>query len=214
MENPVSKLHLRELDSTSSSSSDSVGLNEASLEKIDDKADWGINTNWKNINLESAKFFFSQAEIMLQGLLTDYYLTTKRAYWFLTIVTSISSFGLKSIYDYFIVDSSKEWSLYIGLIIVAFTTIIYVILFSLIFPKSIRAIGSPPSKLVNEGFYKKKDDEFQTLGIYISEITDYEERIQIYISANKSRGDKIRKVLILLVVLAIFTLLIYLVGLG
>jgi len=197
LENPVNKLELKEF---------------GKVIKHSDKEDWGIGNNWKNINLESAKFFLSQAEIMLRDLIADYHLTTKRAYSFLSIVSPIALFGLKLCYDYFKNDIVKDWGYYIGITIVCITIIIFSFLYSLIFPKSIRTIGSPPSKLVNEKFFEKKEDKYQTLGIYVSEITSYEQRIQTYISANANRGDKIRKVLILLVALAIFTLLFYLVG--
>lgn len=213
MENTINILKLKKPKEIVKSNLDSIVVaseHDSNMQSAIDN--WGIGKNWKNINLESAKFFFSQAEIMLQGLLTDYYLVTKRAYWFLTIVTSIFSFGLKLIYDYYTKDSSNDWCLYIGLIILVFTSIIFGILFYLIFPKSIRAIGSPPSKLVNEVFYKEKDYQYQTLAIYISEITSYEQRIQTYISINKERGEKIKKVLILLVVLAISSLLTFWVG--
>lgn len=152
------------------------------------KQDWDFSfENWENVTLDSTKYFFHQAEKMLESVISISDSFQTRASKLITVLVpvlfAISAYVAKN-YD------NLMYSLPLSVVILALYYALYNCFQILNTHYSFRT-GSLPEHIMNP-IWEKISTENQTKAIILNECRNYQLRIKYRIEANDKAGERFR----------------------
>lgn len=151
---------------------------------------------YENVPVDAVKFIFSQAEKRLDSTVKVADLITSKSYSLFSLMA-----GLSIAITGFLVNQLKTTEKSCVYIFVSCITAIYLflLLFFLlqnVFPKKYHPMGSIPSELfANEFFQGNQDENLKVVHLYVSELENYNKRINHNVNTNDRRQRRLKKCL-------------------
>jgi hypothetical protein len=166
---------------------------------------WNIEIlNFKNVSLDDAKFLFSQAEKKLDDTVKVGDSVTNRSYTIISILVGLLIALSGYFFNSVITAGIKDGKTALSLIAICYLLVCLFVLLTNIFPKSYYTLGSQPKDLaINDFFVDEIDKDLRSVYLYVSEIENYQERIEGNFYKNNKRLFLLRNCLIAVYVLPI-----------
>jgi hypothetical protein len=152
----------------------------------------------ENIAVEDAQFIFNQAAKRLEGTITNTDLITSKSITLLTIFASILSAVLVYPLSHWEGVNKMDNKQITAALAALYCIIAGACLIKNILPFSFLFMGSKPLDLCLAAFFVEKDKDKRIIDLYLSEIQDYNKRIEHNWSVNDERLGRYRFTLIAL----------------
>ena len=153
-------------------------------------------SRWKSINIESAKFIYSESKEYLNYTIEESAKITNRAYSLVLLLSSILSAIVAFTFSK-LLDGQINLLVYLTLFLSVIITGLLIALVWLVFPRKIMANGRIPKELTKPEFItppRLKEDE-TLLAFYIQEIENLQDKIDFNLTLNKKRGTILKTVM-------------------
>ena len=138
-------------------------------------------SKWYNVNKDSYKFIFEQAEKRLEDILSESESITNKSIKMATAVVAMFAFFIG-----FLIQKSIPLgynSIFIGLFIINVSAIVY-----LIFPKEVKLRGLTPKILIPSNLDADEDKDVQAEMLYYSAIRLLQDNIDFMLDKNSFRA--------------------------
>lgn len=152
--------------------------------------------NFDNVSIDDAKFIFSQAEKRLDDTVKVSDAITSRSYTIITLLVGI----LSAISSLFLKNLIERGFLYyqttLTLVSVIYLTGCLSLLIWNISATQYWTLGSDPKLLAQDIFFKDGvTEKLRSVYLYVNEIENYQERIEINLQKNRTRFVTLRNVI-------------------
>jgi len=154
-----------------------------------------LNDNFNSLSLEYFKFIFDQSEKFLSRLVTVSENITKKAHAILVISVSLLTLSLSGVFT--LKDSQLIAS---SVLLCVMSLLVILLLLKPLVSYSLSVPGTPPNKLIDKDFIVNfSSQENIVKNLFLTEILDYQDRIDSNAKQNKQRIHYVDAAMLLLV---------------